>query len=61
MLKVTREKKTKKKIIGPKRLYNRLRKRPIKELKKEKEEEVLKTSFSDSSIETIEGVARKAE
>ena len=59
ILKVVREKETKKQIINPKRLRNRPRKRPIKELEEENEEKVLEILFSDSYIEIIESAARK--
>ena len=59
VLKVALEKETKKQTADSKRLRNRLRKRPIEELEKENEGEVLEILSSDSDIEIVESVARR--
>ena len=57
ILKVAREKETKKQTINSKRFCNRLYKHPIKELEEENKEEILEILFSDSDIEIVENVA----
>ena len=59
ILKNAREKEAKKQTVNPKRPRSRPRKRPIEELEKNNEKEVLETLFSDSNIKITEGVTRR--